>query len=44
MKISTLTKSSNILKDLSPQFIDFLERILVFNPSKRMTIEDILSH
>lgn len=44
MKISTNIKQGSLLKDFSPLYIDFLERILVFNPNKRMTVEEILEH
>jgi len=44
IKSSTTAKSSTFLKDFSPHFIDLLEKIIVFNPSKRLTIEEILSH
>jgi serine/threonine protein kinase len=44
IKISTNAKATNFLKDFSPSFADFLERIIVFNPTKRMKIEDILNH
>ena len=44
IKISTNAKATNFLKDFSPSFADFLERIIVFNPNKRMKIEDILNH
>jgi len=39
IKISTNSKPINFLKDFSPPFIDFLERIMVFNPTKRLKIE-----
>ena len=39
MKIPTHTKQSQILKDLNPGYIDLLERMLTFNPSKRITVE-----
>jgi mitogen-activated protein kinase 15 len=41
---SSTSKSTNFLKDFSPPFADLLERILVFNPSRRLKIEDILAH
>ena len=44
MKIPTHTKQSQILKDLNPGYIDLLERMLTFNPSKRITVEEILNH
>lgn len=44
MKISAHTKPSLILKDLEPMYVDLLERMLVFNPSKRATVDEILSH
>lgn len=44
MKISPNTKPAALLKDFNPSYIDLLERMLIFNPKKRMTIEDILSH
>ena len=44
MKISAHTKPSLVLKDLEPMYIDLLERMLIFNPSKRITAEEMLSH
>ncbi len=44
MKISNLNQSKNILKDISLVFEDLLTKILVFNPKKRLTIEEILKH
>jgi mitogen-activated protein kinase 15 len=32
------------MKEFSASFIDLLERILVFNPTKRITIDEILNH
>ena len=39
MKISTYTKPSLVFKDLEPAYIDLLEKIMIFNPSKRLTVE-----
>ena len=36
--------AKNIMKDVPPQIADFLMKILVFNPKKRLTLEQILSH
>lgn len=44
IKISMNSKSNNFLKDFSPLFVDLLEKIIVFNPTKRLKIEDILNH
>lgn len=44
VKISSTAKSVNLMKDFSPPLADLLEKIVVFNPSKRLTIEQILSH
>lgn len=44
IKSTTSSKSCNFLKDFSPAFADLLERIIVFNPSRRMKIEEILNH
>jgi serine/threonine protein kinase len=44
IKISPNTKPANYLKELSPAYANLLERILVFNPKKRLTIDEILSH
>lgn len=41
---SSTSKSNSLLKEFSPVFADLLERIIVFNPSKRMKIEEILNH
>ena len=43
IKISVNGKSNNFLKDFSPLFVDLLEKIVVFNPTKRLEIEDILN-
>lgn len=44
MKMSTNAKPASLLKDFDASFIDLLERMLVFNPKKRITIEEILEH
>jgi serine/threonine protein kinase len=44
MKISPNTKPALILKDFAPGFQDLLERMMVFNPAKRITVEGILEH
>lgn len=36
---STIPQSKTILKDFPAPFIDLLQRMLVFNPNKRITIE-----
>jgi mitogen-activated protein kinase 15 len=44
MKVPSGCSPSAFLKDFNPLYADLLQRILVFNPKKRMTIEDILQH
>ena len=44
IKIPSTAKSSNFLKDFSPHFADLLEKVIVFNPNKRLKIEEILNH
>jgi hypothetical protein len=39
IKIPSTAKSTTFLKDFSPPFIDLLEKVMVFNPLKRLTIE-----
>jgi|JI10StandDraft_1071094.scaffolds.fasta_scaffold1103273_2 serine/threonine protein kinase len=44
MKISPNTKPAALLKDFDPSFVDLLEKMLIFNPKKRIDIDDILAH
>ena len=44
MKVPTTVKPSTFFKDFEPGYIDLLERMLVFNPTKRMTVDEILGH
>ncbi len=44
IKVTNNSKSSNFLKEFSSPFADLLERIIVFNPAKRLKIEEILNH
>jgi serine/threonine protein kinase len=44
MKISANSKPAGFLKDLPAGYGNLLEKILVFNPAKRMTIDEILNH
>ena len=44
MKISSHSKPSNLFKEFGPGYADLLEKMLVFNPSKRATVDDILNH
>lgn len=43
-KIAYNSQKINFLKDFDPGFSDLLSRIIVFNPKKRMGVEDILAH
>lgn len=43
-KIPSSCSPAAFLKDLPPQYADLLQRILVFNPTKRITAEQILQH
>lgn len=38
VKISSTAKSVNLMKDFSPPLADLLEKVIVFNPSKRLKI------
>lgn len=44
IKSTSTSKSCNFLKDFTPAFADLLEKIIVFNPSRRIKIDDILNH
>jgi serine/threonine protein kinase len=44
MKVPNSSNPSSYLKDFSPVFIDLLQKILLFNPKKRITIDEILEH
>lgn len=44
MKISNASSPNSYLKDFAPAYVDLLQRILVFNPKKRITIQEILEH
>jgi mitogen-activated protein kinase 15 len=44
IKVSGTSKAVNFLKDFPLPFADLLEKIIVFNPNKRLKIEEILSH
>lgn len=44
MKISNTSSPSSYLKDFAPAYVDLLQKILVFNPKKRITIQEILEH
>lgn len=43
-KASNSSQSKGILKDFPSMFIDLLQKMLVINPKKRITIEEILAH
>jgi hypothetical protein len=43
MKVPTNCNAAS-LKDFNPVYIDLLNKILVFNPKKRVTIDEILQH
>lgn len=34
----------NIVKYNSPEALDLLEKMIVFNPAKRITVEEVLEH
>lgn len=38
IKSSAISKSNNFLKDFPAPFADLLERIIVFNPARRIKI------
>jgi hypothetical protein len=38
IKMPTTSKSVNVMKDFSPPLADLLERVIVFNPAKRLKI------
>ena len=44
MKAPTTSNPSAFLKDYHHAYVDLLTRMLVFNPKKRMTIDEILHH
>jgi len=37
-------QAASILKDIPAGFRDIVERMIVFNPKKRITVEEILNH
>lgn len=43
-KLSQTSSKNNILKDIDAKFTDILTRMLIFNPKKRIKIEEILDH
>lgn len=44
IKVTGTSKAGNFLKDFPQPFADLLEKIIVFNPNKRLKIEEILNH
>ena len=38
------SKVNNFLKDFAAPFADMLEKMLTFNPRKRMTVDELLNH
>lgn len=44
IKVPPNSRSTNFLKDFSAPFGDMLEKMLSFNPKKRMTIDELLAH
>ncbi|XP_031472755.1 uncharacterized protein LOC116245238 [Nymphaea colorata] len=44
MKVPNSSNPAAFLKDFSPLYADLLQRMLVFNPKKRITIDEILQH
>lgn len=43
-KVTNTGQSKALLKEFPAMFIDLLQKMLIVNPKKRMTIEEILSH
>jgi serine/threonine protein kinase len=44
IKLHNQSQAHLILKDIPPGFKDLIEKMVVFNPYKRITIEEILNH
>lgn len=38
------SQSQKYFKDFPPMFADLLQKMMTFNPKKRLTIEQILDH
>ena len=43
-KVSNIGQSKGLLKDFPLMFIDLLQKMFIFNPKKRINIEEILNH
>lgn len=43
-KVANIGQSKILLKDFPSMFVDLLQKMFIFNPKKRITIEEILSH
>ena len=43
-KASNVGQSESLLKEFPAMFTDLLQKMLVTNPKKRITIEEILGH
>ena len=44
MKISNASSPNSYIKDFAPAYVDLLQKILVFNPKKRISIQEMLEH
>lgn len=43
-KVSSIGQSKVLFKDFPTMFIDLLQKMFIFNPKKRISIEEILAH
>ena len=43
-KVSNVGQSKMLFKDFPMMFIDLLQKMFIFNPKKRISIEEILAH
>jgi serine/threonine protein kinase len=44
MKVSSSANSIMFLKDFAPEYIDLLQKMLIFNPKKRITKKLLLNN
>ena len=44
MKITNHNKITNSIRQFGPLYKNLLDKMLIFNPKKRITIDEILKH
>ena len=44
LKPKVMNSSNNVFKNMDEDFVDLLKKMLQFNPSKRMTMNELMEH